>query len=110
MQIATAAPSLAQLNLATFSTGSSDSEPWPFTVTRCTPTIGAEIGGIKLGQPLDDETYRALRRALLKFKVLFFRDQEITPAQHVAAARRFGELEVHPVFPHHPDHPELVVF
>ena len=38
-----------------------------------------------------------------------FRDQDITAAQHVAFAQRFGELEVHPVFPHHPDHPELVV-
>ncbi|MBB3178058.1 TauD/TfdA family dioxygenase [Variovorax sp. Sphag1AA] len=110
MQAAQAAIPLAELKLATFSTAASDSESWPFAVTRCTPTIGAEIEGVDLGQPLDDATYRALRRALLKFKVLFFRDQKITPAQHVAAARRFGELEVHPMFPHHPDHPELVVF
>ncbi|SPA39627.1 Alpha-ketoglutarate-dependent taurine dioxygenase [Cupriavidus taiwanensis] len=85
-------------------------DDWPFTVTRCTPTIGAEIEGIDLGQPLHDDTYQALRRALLKYKVLFFRDQDITPAQHVAAARRFGELELHPMIPCHPDHPELVVF
>lgn len=84
-------------------------ESWPFTVTRHTPTIGAEIGDIDLREPLDDATYLALRRALLKYKVLFFRDQGITPAQHVAVARRFGELEVHPTFPHHPDHPELVI-
>jgi taurine dioxygenase len=82
---------------------------WPFTVTRSTPTIGAEIGGIDLREPLDDATCTALRRALVKFKVLFFRDQDITPAQHVSMARRFGELEVHPAFPHHPDHPELVI-
>lgn len=84
-------------------------ETWPFTVERHTPTIGAEIGGIDLREPLDDETCLALRRALLKFKVLFFRDQDISPAQHVAVARRFGELEIHPAFPHHPDHPELVI-
>jgi taurine dioxygenase len=84
-------------------------ESWPFTVTLHTPTIGAEIGDIDLREPLDDATYLALRRALLQYKVLFFRDQDITPAQHVAVARRFGELEVHPTFPHHPDHPELVI-
>jgi taurine dioxygenase len=86
-----------------------DSSNWPFSVTRLTPTIGAEIGDIDLRKPLDDDTYHALRRALLTFKVVFFRDQDITPAQHVAMAKRFGELEVHPAFPHHPDHPELVM-
>jgi len=83
---------------------------WPFSVKRCTPTIGADIEGVDLGQPLDDETYGALRQALLKFKVLFFRGQDITPAQHVGVARRFGELETHAMLRHHPDHPELIVF
>lgn len=90
-------------------TTQADFEAWPFTVERYTPTIGAQIGGIDLRDPLDDATTLALRRALLKFKVLFFRDQDISPAQHVAIARRFGELEIHPAFPHHPDHPELVI-
>ncbi|MGH8783786.1 MAG: TauD/TfdA dioxygenase family protein [Cupriavidus necator] len=94
----------------TTTTLAGDAENWPFTVRRLTPTIGAEIGGIDLREPLDDDTYLALRRALLKFKVLFFRDQGITPAQHVAFGKRFGELEIHPVFRHHPDHPELVLF
>ena len=84
-------------------------ESWPFEVERCTPTIGAEISGIDLREPLDDTTYLALRRAVVKHKVIFFRDQDITPAQHVAFARRFGALEIHPTFAHHPDHPELVI-
>jgi taurine dioxygenase len=87
-----------------------ETESWPFAVKRHTPTIGAEIGNLDLRDPLDDDTYLALRRALVKYKVLFFRDQDVTPAQHVALARRFGELEVHPVFNNHPDHPELVIF
>jgi taurine dioxygenase len=91
-------------------TSDQDTEHWPFTVQRYTPAIGAEIGNIDLREPLDDDTYLALRRALVKFKVLFFRDQDITPAQHVKVARRFGELEIHPMFNNHPDHPELVVF
>ncbi|AJG19681.1 Alpha-ketoglutarate-dependent taurine dioxygenase [Cupriavidus basilensis] len=73
------------------------------------PCLGAEIGNIDLRMPLDDDQYLALRAALLKHKVLFFRDQDISAAQQVALASRFGELEVHPVFPHHPDHRELVV-
>lgn len=87
----------------------SASESWPFDVARCTPAIGAEISGIDLRETLDDATYAALRRAVVKFKVIFFRDQNITPAQHVAFARRFGELEIHPAFPHHEEHPELVI-
>ena len=60
---------------------------------------------IDLDATPDDDTVTALRQALVRHKVLVFRDQPITPAAHVALARRFGELEVHPVFPHHPDHP-----
>jgi taurine dioxygenase len=80
-----------------------------FSVEPLAPAIGAEIGNIDLSAPLDDDQYLALRAALLKHKLLVFRDQDITAEQQVALARRFGELEVHPVFPHHPDHPELVV-
>lgn len=80
-----------------------------FTVTRMTPTIGVEVGDIDLRERLDDATLTSLRQALVRHKVLFFRDQDITPAQHVELARRFGELEIHPVFPHHADHPELVL-
>lgn len=87
-----------------------DHEAFPFTVRRCTSTIGAEVEGIDFREPLDDDTYLSLRRALLKHKVLFFRKQAITPAQHVAVARRFGELEVHPMLTSHPELPELVVF
>ncbi|SAK80416.1 taurine dioxygenase [Caballeronia pedi] len=88
----------------------SPDESLPFTVERATPAIGAYVGGIDLRDPLDEPAYLALRRLLIRYKVLFFRDQDITPAQHVALAQRFGELEVHPVFAHHPDHPELALF
>jgi taurine dioxygenase len=73
-----------------------------------TPTIGVEIGGIDLAAPLDDETRHLLRQALLEWKVLFFRDQDITTEQHLAFARAFGELEVHPFAPHKPDYPEVL--
>jgi taurine dioxygenase len=73
------------------------------------PTIGAELHGTSLAEPLDDETLAEVRRALLEYKVIFFRDQDITPEQHVAFARRFGELEVHPFVPHREGHPEVMV-
>ena len=73
-----------------------------------TPTVGAEIGGVDLSRPLSDETIDGIRRALLDYKVVFFRDQDITTEQHLAFARRFGELEVHPFAPHKPDYPEVL--
>jgi taurine dioxygenase len=77
-------------------------------IVPLSPTIGAEIGPIDLAQPLDDEMHAELHRALLQHKVLFFRDQDITQEQHIAFARRFGDLEVHPFAPRH-EHPELLV-
>jgi len=74
------------------------------------PTIGAEIEGIDLREPVDRATYFELRRALLAFKVIFLHDQDITPAQHVAFARLFGELEVHPFLPNREGFPEVIVF
>lgn len=73
------------------------------------PTIGAEVAGVDLREPLDDATFDELRRAILDWKVLFFRDQELTGAQHREFARRWGELEVHP-FLRQGDTPEVVRF
>ena len=73
-------------------------------------TVGAEIAGVDLTTELPDAVIDELRQALLDYKVLFFRDQPLTPAQHVAFARRFGELEVHPFIPANTGQPELVRF
>ncbi len=73
-----------------------------------TPTIGAEIRGIDLARPLDAGAVGHLRTALLDWKVLFFRDQTITTEQHLAFARNFGDLEVHPFAPHKPGYPEVL--
>ena len=56
----------------------------------------------------DDALFAELRALLLQHKVLFFRDQDITRAEHVALAERFGPLEDHPVAGSDPDHPGLV--
>jgi taurine dioxygenase len=72
------------------------------------PTIGAEVSGVDLSKPLAPETVAAIRGALLDWKVLFFRDQDIDTDQHLAFARCFGELEVHPFAPHKPGYPEIL--
>ena len=80
----------------------------PLEVSPLTPTIGAEIGGIALSQPLDAETKQSLRDLLLEWKVIFFRDQDITTEQHLDFARSFSDLEVHPFAPHKPNYPEVL--
>ena len=65
-------------------------------ITRLEPTIGAEIDGIDLRQPLTAALRDELRQLLLKHKVLFFRDQAINTEQQIAFAKEFGELYVHP--------------
>jgi alpha-ketoglutarate-dependent taurine dioxygenase len=65
-------------------------------VTRLEPTIGAEISGIDLRQPLTPALRDELRTLLLEHKVIFFRDQAISTEQQIAFAREFGELYVHP--------------
>ncbi|MCU1392512.1 MAG: taurine dioxygenase [Ilumatobacteraceae bacterium] len=79
-----------------------------FEPRQLTPTIGAELIGLDLAGPLDDSLIAEVRRALLEFKVVFFRDQHIDRAQHIAFARRFGELEIHPATPRDAEHREIL--
>ncbi len=81
----------------------------PFDIRPVCGSIGAEVHGIDLASDLPPESIAALRRALVEHVVLFFRRQELTPAQHLAFARRFGEISVAPFGPKHPDHPEITV-
>lgn len=71
--------------------------------------LGAEISGIDLALPPDEETVAELRRALLEFHVIFFRDQRLTPEQHKAFGRHFGELSVHPYIKGLDGHPEIMI-
>ena len=57
---------------------------------------GAIIEGVDLTRPLEEQTYREIRGALNERGVIFFRDQNLTPAQHLAFAQRFGEIDVDP--------------
>ena len=73
------------------------------------PCLGAEIRGLDLSKPLSHDQAAEVERALVEYKVLFFRDQDIGKAEHAAFARNFGELEVHP-FIEQGETPEIVRF
>jgi taurine dioxygenase len=78
-------------------------------VEPLTCAIGAELRDVNLGVASRDPGLVAeIRRLLLQYRVLFFRDQDITRAEHVAFARHFGELEDHPVAGSDPENPGLV--
>jgi taurine dioxygenase len=72
-------------------------EPYTrFTLTPIAPVIGAVVEGVSLADPVDDELFHQLNRALLEWKVIFFRDQDLTPKQQAAFAAHWGPLESHP--------------
>jgi alpha-ketoglutarate-dependent taurine dioxygenase len=60
------------------------------------PTIGAEISGVDLRQPLSQSQRDQIKQAVLEYKVVFFRDQDLDRDQHAAFARQFGPLYTHP--------------
>ncbi len=87
-------------------------EPQPYESIRVrplSPTIGAVVSGVDLAPLPDVDGRDELHRALLEHKVLFFRDQELTPDDHIAFARTWGPLEVHPVLGQG-SQPEIVRF
>lgn len=60
---------------------------------------GAEIRGVDLAEGIDDQTVTEIRQALLRWKVVFFRDQRLDHDGQLAFASRFGELTpAHPLF------------
>ena len=78
------------------------------TVDPVTPTIGAEISGVDLRQPLDAATAADIQKALHDWRVVFFRDQHIDNDQLKAFGRAFGPLTpAHPIAEGMDDHPEI---
>lgn len=77
-------------------------------VTPVTPTIGAEIGGVDLRQPIGPEVAADIQKALHDWRVVFFRDQHIDNDQLKAFGRAFGPLTpAHPISEGLDDHPEI---
>ena len=69
--------------------------------------LGAIIHGVDLGK-LDDETFEEVHQAWLDNGVVFFRDQDITPDEQIAFAKRFGEIHFHPYMRGLDEHPEVL--
>ena len=69
--------------------------------------LGAFIEGIDLSEPLDDSDIGEMREALNEHGVIFFRDQKITPEQHIAFAQRFGEIDVKRFFKAAAGYPQI---
>lgn len=69
-----------------------------FEVAWTAPSVGAEISGVDLSEPMTVETYENIRRALGDFGVIFFRDQAIDSSAHLAFAKRFGDISINKFF------------
>ncbi|MEN6542702.1 TauD/TfdA family dioxygenase [Parvibaculum sp.] len=70
-------------------------------------SAGAEIGGIDLSRPLSEADRLTIRQAILDYGVVFFRDQNLTPEQHIAFAERFGPININRFFAHVPGYPQI---
>ena len=82
----------------------------PFQITPLDAPLGAEITGLDLSLPLSNLDLARIRTALVKHGLLVFREQHITPAQHIAFSRRFGPLQVHVLNRFHlAGHPEILI-
>lgn len=69
--------------------------------------LGALVTGIDLREPLSDEQFAVLQKAFRDHEVLFFRDQQLTPEQHLAFARRWAPIDVNRFFKAVPGYPEI---
>jgi taurine dioxygenase len=69
--------------------------------------LGAEIRGVDLND-LDDDSFAEIHAAFIRYHVVFFRDQDLTPESHKAFGRRFGTLNVHPFVGGLEGHPEVL--
>ena len=80
------------------------------TVKRIGKHCGAEIQGVDLSRPLDDDTFAQVSKAFFDNEVVVFRNQKITPEQQITFTRRFGVLEQHVRKEHRLDgYPEILI-
>jgi taurine dioxygenase len=77
------------------------------TVRKLTGGCGAEVLGVDLAGDLSNRQWDQVRQAFLDHGVLFFRDQNLTPEQHIAFARRWGNIDINKFFTAAPGYPEI---
>ncbi|MFF7974920.1 TauD/TfdA family dioxygenase [Streptomyces sp. NPDC007905] len=83
-------------------------KPTRLTVTPLAGRIGAEISGVDTAGPPEAATVEQVRQALLRYKVVFLRDQRLDYASQAAFARAFGELTLgHPIYRAPENRPEV---
>lgn len=81
-----------------------------FEVRPFDAPVGAEIVGLDLSKPIGEADFARIHRAHLDHHVVVFRDQRISPADHIAFSRRFGPLEIHVLHQFQlPKHPEILI-
>ena len=76
-----------------------------FDVRPTSGALGAEILGVDLAQPLSPSQADEIRGALAEHGVIFFRDQKLTPEQHIAFAGSIAPINVNRFFKSMPGHP-----
>jgi len=76
-------------------------------VAPVSPHVGAEIGGVDLARPVAADAFAEIRRAFGQYGVVFFRDQDLTPEQHVAFAERFAAIDINRFFSAVPGYPMI---
>jgi taurine dioxygenase len=80
-----------------------------FTVQPLACALGAELSGVDLTLELSPKIFKELRRLLVEYEVVFFRDQDISPAQHRSLAASFGPLQTHPAYNTVGGFPEITI-
>jgi taurine dioxygenase len=81
-----------------------------FEVRPFKAPVGAEIVGLDISKPINAEDFARIHRAHLDHHVVVFRDQQITPAEHIEFSRRFGPLEIHVLHQFQlKNHPEILI-
>jgi len=71
-------------------------------------SLGAEVAGVDLARPLSNSVAAEIRRAFVEHLVLFFRDQDLTPEQHLTVSRLFGSLSRVPYVKHMAEYPDII--
>jgi len=69
--------------------------------------VGAEIDGVDLTAPVSDPAMAEIRNAFGEYGVVFFRDLQLTPEQHVAFAERFAPIDINRFFATVPGYPMI---